>query len=173
MQPASREPPDEKGVDRAEQEMTRPRGRARSRYAVEYPGDLRGRKIGVEQQPGLVRDFRFHAALVQFTAALRRSAVLPDDGIEDRDSAASIPDDGGFALIGDADGGDRGAGFVKFCEQLARRRQHRGPDYLRIVFHPARRGVDLLESLLLEGHCLALKGKAHRTAGTGALIDCK
>ena len=34
------------------------------------------------------------------------AAILPDDGVVDGLAGGAVPDDGGFALVGDADGGD-------------------------------------------------------------------
>ena len=41
--------------------------------------------------------------LLQSVAVLNRAAVLPDNGVGQRLSGLSIPQDGGFALIGDGD----------------------------------------------------------------------
>ena len=34
------------------------------------------------------------------------AAILPDDGVVDGLAGCAVPDDGGFALVGDADGGN-------------------------------------------------------------------
>ena len=44
------------------------------------------------------------ALLLELIAELRRAPVLPDDGVVDRTAGAALPDDGGLALVGDADG---------------------------------------------------------------------
>jgi hypothetical protein len=57
-------------------------------------------------------------------------------------AAAAIPQQGGLALIGDADRRDRA---VRRCDRLAARRQYALPDLLRIVLDPARSRVDLAQ----------------------------
>jgi hypothetical protein len=84
-------------------------------------------------------------------AKVRGAAVLPDNGIVNRLAGGAVPDDGGFALIGDADAGDilcREAG-------LRRDRAHRGdhglPYLLRVMLDPTRRGEYLAQFLLRGG----------------------
>ncbi len=43
---------------------------------------------------------------LELAAARSGAAILPDDGIVDGRAGAPIPENGGLALIGDADGGD-------------------------------------------------------------------
>ena len=46
------------------------------------------------------------AVALHLVAEAGGAAVLPDDGVADRLAGLAVPDDGGFALVGDADGGD-------------------------------------------------------------------
>jgi len=73
-------------------------------------------KYGSSRSPVLRRDFRFRIVAIQFTAAVGGAAVLPHDGIEQRHAGASIPENGGFALIGDANGGDADVRPRPTCE---------------------------------------------------------
>ena len=103
---AAGEPPQQETVDGAEGEPAGLRLRARAVHVIEQPGDLAGGKIRIEQQPGLGGDLRLMAGAAQRIAKIRGAAVLPDDGVVDRLAAGAVPDNRGFALIGDADAGD-------------------------------------------------------------------
>src|SRR5690554_6190049 len=102
--------PQQPGVDRAEGQLTGLRRRARTVHMIEYPADLAGGKIGVEQQTSLVlQDVAATFVLQPFGNLLAPSTgapVLPYDGPVDGLAGASIPQQGGFALIGNADGAD-------------------------------------------------------------------
>ena len=106
VHPAAGEAPEQEGVDGAEGELAGLGQRARALDVVEQPGDLGGREIGIEQQPGLGRDHRLVARLLQRAADVGRAPVLPDDGAVDGLARAPVPDEAGLALVGDADGGD-------------------------------------------------------------------
>ena len=103
---AAGQPPEQEAVDRAEGEPAGPRRLARARHMVEQPGDLGGREIGIEQQPGARCDHGLVPRLPQRGAGVSRAPILPDDGIVDRLAGRAVPDDRGLALIGDADRGD-------------------------------------------------------------------
>src|SRR5439155_22209749 len=79
-----------------------------------------------------------------------RAAILPDDRVVDRLAGAAVPDDGGLALIGDADrrhiaGADAGA-----RHRGARGRHGGRPDAGRVVLDMAGRWKDLLKLKLRE-----------------------
>ena len=122
--------------------------RARALHVVEQPGDLGGREVGVEQQPGLGRDHRLVPGPLQVAARLRRAPVLPDDGAMDGLARAPVPDDAGLALVGDADGGDVAGPELGGGERLPGRLHRRAPDVLRVVLHPARGRIVLGELAL-------------------------
>src|SRR5690606_9593699 len=65
------------------------------------------------------------------------AAVLPDDGRMHRAAVVAPPQDNGFALICDADGGYRAGMGRRALERGAARRQGRRPDLLGIVLDPA------------------------------------
>ena len=76
-------------------------------------------------------------ARLQPRADVGGAAVLPDDGVVDRLAGLAIPDDGGLALVGDADRGDVLASAPAFFSAL-RQTATRRPDLLRLVLDPAR-----------------------------------
>ena len=75
-------------------------------YIIQHPRDLGAREIGIEQQTGNGIDPGLMAGGLQALALAGRPAVLPDDGAVDRLARPTIPDDHGFALVCDPDGGD-------------------------------------------------------------------
>src|SRR5579872_1402926 len=90
----------EPGVDGAERDFTLLCPLARTRNVVEQPFHLRRGEIGIEEESRLRSDFRFPFPRLQRAAPIRRSAILPDDGIVQRSAGCSVPDDRGLALIG-------------------------------------------------------------------------
>src|SRR6185436_11740438 len=78
------------------------------------------------------------AIAFQFIAKGGGPAILPDDGVGDRPPRAPIPDDGRFALVGDADASKVRAGRLRGAQHLERRAQLRLPNLLRIMLDPAR-----------------------------------
>src|SRR5581483_2113017 len=100
---------------------------------------------------------------------------LPDDRAMNRLAGGALPDNGGFALIGDADrrdlrGLDLNAGAVA-VQRLAERAQHRLPDLLGLVLDPARLGEVLRElSVATTPELQLLVEHQHRGPG-GPLID--
>jgi len=98
---------------------------------VEDPLQLGGRKIGIDQQPGARGDPVAMPGLAQFGAEIGGAPVLPDDGIMDRRARGPVPDKRGFALVGDADGGDvprAEAGLLDRRAGLAREQRPVGRD---------------------------------------------
>ena len=147
---AAGEVPEQIRVDRAEGELAGFRGRARAAHVVEEPGDLGCREVGVEQQAGALAHQFLMSGARQRRAGFMRAAILPDDRIVDRLAGLAVPDDRGFALVGDADrrdilGRDAGA-----RHRGARGRDRRGPDPLRIMLDPAGLRKDLRKFELRE-----------------------
>ena len=68
--------------------------------------DLGAGEVGVDHEAGAFADEGFVAVALQAIAEIRGAAVLPDDRVVDRLAGLAVPDDGGLALVGDADGGD-------------------------------------------------------------------
>src|SRR4051812_25398412 len=102
MQPTLREMPCKPCVDRAEGEFAALRPGTRAWNVVEQPRDLRPAEVGVEHEAGLVLDDVLDAGLAQLRAFGGRAPVLPDDRVMERLAALPVPEDRGFALIGNA-----------------------------------------------------------------------
>ena len=76
------------------------------------------------------------------------TAALPYNGVIHRFSCLSIPDNSGLSLIGNADGGNLVRGGTNFTERFYGNPDLAGPDFICIVFYPARIGIILPEFLL-------------------------
>ena len=97
--------------------------------------------------------------------------VLPDNGIGNGPAGRAVPDDRGFALIGDANGG-------KICRTEAPRGERCGddlpgaaPDFNGIVLNPTGARVDLFVLLLRGGDDARGLVEDHEARARGSLID--
>ena len=103
MRPPPGQAPQQKGVDRSEAEFPRGRPRSQPGFGIEQPGQLRCGKIGVRHESGTGPDVIFQPVRAQALAAVRASAVLPDDRIVHAGARMTVPNQGGLALVRDAD----------------------------------------------------------------------
>ena len=107
----------------------------------------------------------------KFIDQVARAGIHPNEGVVIGFSGFPVPDHGGFALVGNADGGN--IMRLEFGIDAGQRNDFEGifPDFFGIMFHPAGLGINLLVFFL--GHrndgSLAVK---YNAAGTGsALVD--
>ena len=95
----------------------------------------------------------------EFGDGVGDAGVLPDDGVADGLAGVAVPDHGGFALVGDADGGEiAGAevlGLHRFADDLLRA----APDLGGIVLDPAGPGINLRVLPLRGGDDVARSGR--------------
>ncbi len=148
MHLAAGQPPDQKRVDRAGQQLALLGPLAGAGHIVEQPGDFGAGEIGIEQQSGLFGESRLQARLLQLCAKRRGATVLPDDGIVDRYSRRLVPDDDRLALVGDADCRDILRGQVRPLERGLAGRDDTRPDVFGVMLNPAGRRKMLREFLL-------------------------
>ena len=97
------------------------------------------------------------AVIDQFFTIPRGATILPDNGRRNRLAGLPIPDDSGFALVGDADRTDRAARRAVFCapygDGFRRDVALAGPDFCGIVLDPACVREILFEFTLGAGKC--------------------
>ena len=122
-----------------------------TRDVLQNPLQLGAGEIGVDDETGLAPDHRGVAGFSQPVARPGGAAILPDDRVADRLAGFAIPDDGGLALVGDADGGDVGGGEPGLLECVGGDSGLRGPDFIRVVFDPAGLREELAKLLLGDG----------------------
>src|SRR5262249_3479018 len=140
------------------------------RYIIEQPADFRGREIGVDDQPGAVPDEVRQTRGSPTLTQRRRPAILPDDRIVHRATGRTLPQNRGFALVGDADRGDRGLCRYKY---LAACRYDTPPDLLGIVLDPSRSRVQLGQRDLRNAAGLPRIVEQDCTGARRALVDCQ
>ena len=109
---------------------------AGSFHMIQNPGNLGGGKIRVNQQPR----GRLHTLLVsllfQFHTQGRGSTILPNNGFVYRPAGITLPYNGGFPLIGNADTGNLRGTELGIFQGLPAHRQGGFPDFLNIVLDP-------------------------------------
>ena len=97
--------------------------------------------------------------------------VLPHNGAVHRLAAGSIPHYRGFALVGDAQGGDLIGGNARLRQRFGQHRHLRAPNFFRIMLHQPRLGKMLGKGFLRLGNDLACMVENHRTRRSGALVE--
>ena len=171
MQPAAAQVPHQPAVDGAEGELAALGAGARIGDVVEQPGELGGREVRIELQTGAHAHVLGPARGAQALALGRGAAVLPDDRGGERTPAGTLPQHGGLALVGDADGRHLACGHPGVGERLAGAIELGAQDVLGVVLDAVGRREVLRERLLGEA--------AHTTAGVehdraragGALVE--
>ena len=138
---------------------------------AEQPFQLGRREIGIGHQPGRLADRGRRALPDQCPATLRTAPVLPDDGVMDRPAGPAVPDDRGFPLVDDADGGDGEAPALRFGDCLPRGFQHGAPDVLRILLDPTVAREMLGQRLLRTGDDAPAQVEGDGPAARRALVD--
>jgi hypothetical protein len=119
--------------------------------------------------PPVSRHSRKLSMVPKASSPLSARRRVPHDRLVDRLAGGAVPDDDGFALIGNADGLDVAAVFLG---DIAQGLLGVTPDILDIVFDPAGFGIVLREFLAGGLAWLALAVEAHRAGRGGALIEC-
>ena len=111
------------------------------------------------------------AFVAQFGADISRAAVLPDDGVVEGLAGFTVPHQGGFALIGDADGGDIAGCDPGFFNRGAGGSCRGGPQICGVMFDPAGRREMLGKFFLRLGYDAQVFIKNDRAGRGGALVD--
>jgi hypothetical protein len=163
--------PDQPGVGVAEQEVAPLGPLPGPLHVLEDPGDLGAGEVGGDDQPGLGLDLVLVALLLPAGHDRLGAGVLPDDGVVDGLAGVLVPDDGGLALVGDADGGEVVGAEVVVPQHLGGDLLGLLPDLLGVVLDPAGLGVDLLVLHLGDAGRGAVVLEEHGPGRGGALVD--
>src|SRR5690606_17347665 len=99
------------------------------------------------------------------------AAVLPDDGAMDRAAGLAVPDDGGFALVGDADAREPARIDAGGEQRMLDGGDGRAPEILGLVLDPARIREVLVELLLADPHRPEATVEDDRPGTGRALVD--
>ena len=171
--PPSAQLPDEPRVDRPEQEFALFGPVSRIRDVVQEPHDLRPGEIGVQDQARPFAEPVFSPLFEQLVADRRGSPALPHDCVVDRLARGSIPQHRGLTLVRDPDGRDPVRGDTGLAQRLLDDAAGDLPDLFRIVFDPARPGVDLFEFRVGAAHGPPVVIQEKDGGPGGALVDCQ
>ena len=111
---------------------------------VQDPLDLGAGKIGGQRKAHLLLEPFRAAILRQLIDDVLRAGVLPDDGVVDGFAGGLVPHHGGFALVGNSDGGNVVTRQVRLGERRTDDLAGVVPDLGGVVLHPAGLREDLL-----------------------------
>ena len=167
----SRQIPDEPAVHRAAQQLSIFRFGPGTGHMVQNPRDFGSGKIGVDQQAGLLPDIIADAGLFQPFTLLGGAAALPNDGVHHRLSGGFFPDDGGFPLVGDADGGHLSGGKPGLFPGACQRHQLGAQNVHGVVLHPAGLGIVLGQRILTLADDGTLLVENNGAGAGGALVE--
>src|SRR4051794_7658646 len=106
MPSATGEVPHEPGVDRTEQHLAGLCALSQFIVTVEQPGDFGSREVGIGNEASELLIAVSHAAGGDLIDQRRGLATLPDNRGSNGLTSQAIPENRGFSLIGDPDGGD-------------------------------------------------------------------
>jgi hypothetical protein len=168
---AAGQPPHQPGVDGAERQLAPAGLLACAGHVVEQPLQFGARKVGVDHQPGFGLHQRCQPVGTQAGAGGFGAAVLPDDGVVNRLPRGTVPQHGGFALVGDAQCVDVLRSQPGTGQHLSGSGQLCGPDVVRVVLDPARLREDLPKLALRHGHHVAQAIEHDAARAGGALVQ--
>ena len=161
--------PDEPTVHGAEAEFAGLGLLASPGNVLKDPVDLGAGEVGVDDEARLLPD---PVGLVsESVAEFGGAAVLPDNGVVHGFAGFGVPDDGRFPLVGDADAGDVLAVDAHLGDGLGDDGRLGGPDFHRVVLHPARFREILGELHLRGGADVAFVVEDDGPGGTRPLIQ--
>ncbi len=140
--------PDQPAVDGAEQQFTLARTLTAAFDVVEDPLELGAGEVRVGNQAGGVADVLLVTIALELLADFGAAAALPDDRVVDRAAGGLVPDHGGFALVGDADGRDLVVMQAGLRQGLDHHGALGGEDFHRVMLDPTGLRVMLCEFAL-------------------------
>jgi len=166
------EVPEQEGVNVAENGVVGLGEFADTFYIFENPANLEATEICGEGQAGLGAKTVLTSGLCQLRDVIGDAGVLPDESVCEGLAGFAIPDDGGFALIGDADRGQVLGLEISFRHRFEYHFAGTLPDFFRVVFDPTGLGINLLVFLLGDRDGAARAVEDDESTAGCALIDC-
>ncbi|GAA4945772.1 hypothetical protein GCM10023238_10130 [Streptomyces heliomycini] len=163
--------PDDPCVHGAEEDVARLGALLEAVDVVEQPAGLGTGEVGGQGEAGLAAEAVLTDVAAELAAEGVGAGVLPDDGVVDRLTGVPVPQHGGLALVGDADGLDVVAGDAGLLDGSGDDLLDVGPDLGGVVLDPARLGEDLLVLLLVDGDDAPVAVEDDAAGGGGALVD--
>ena len=145
-----RQVPDAPRVDSAAEDLAGLGASPDTGHVVEDPAYLRAREVGRQWQSRLRAQPVLSTLAREFVADARRSRVLPDDGIADRQAGRSVPHDGRLPLVRDPNRGELGRRDAGRSQRALHDLRDPRLDLERIVLHPPGLRQDLTMIALRE-----------------------
>ncbi len=168
---SSREPPDQPGVDVAEERIAALGRLACAGDIIENPSNLRPGEVRCQWKTHFLTETVLAPVLRESVTDLFCARVLPDDGVVVRFASLSIPDDRGLTLVGDPHPSEIAGPHVRCSHSSTDDLFCSLPNLKRIVLDPSRLRVDLFVFLLCHTDRAALAIENHATRARGSLID--
>ena len=147
---AAGEFPDQPAINGAEQQLAFACALSAAFDVIENPLELGAGEVGVGDQPCRFLDVVFQSVTLELLTDFGAAAALPDNRVVDRAAGFFFPYDGGFPLIGDADGRNLIMMQISLGECLGHARGLGGEDFHGVMFDPSRLRV-MLDELALRG----------------------
>ena len=163
--------PQQPGVHRSEEDLAPAGPLPGTIHMIQDPFDLGAGEIGVGNQAGGFADMIPQPLLQQSVYDAGSTTALPHNGVADGAAGLAVPEDGGFTLIGDANGGNVGGIYAGLGDHLHHDRVLGGPDFHGVVFYPPFLGVDLGEFLLTDADDVLFPIKEDGAGTGGTLIQ--
>jgi hypothetical protein len=163
------EVPDDPGVNVAEDGIAALGRFAYTCNVVENPLHFGTGEVGGQGEADLFAEPVLADVAFKLFTDFVGAGVLPDDGVVEWFAGIFVPNDGGFALIGDTNSNDVGGGEVAFLHRAFDDVLGARPNFHGIMFHPAWFGIDLFVFQLVAADRLASVVEDH-AAGTGCTL---
>ena len=138
---------------------------------VEHPAHLRGGEVRIDDKTGARPDIVGQPGVADLVTDFSGAMVLPDDGIRQRPPRGTLPDNRGFALVGDAYGRDIVNGSIGRLQCLPCDTDGRFCDLDRIMLHPTGSWEDLRQFFLRGAERLRRFVENNGTRRRCALVD--
>ncbi len=164
--------PGHPGIDVAEENFPLLSFFADAGDVVQDPFCFHTGEVGRQGQTNLGGVFVLTAFFGEFVADQVSAGILPDDGVVNGFASGFFPDNGGFALVGDADRGDFLDIDVEFFQSAFDNVLSSLPNLKGIVFYPTGFRVNLFVFFLIIAYYCALVVKNHKAGAGSTLINC-
>ena len=169
---AARQVPQNPRVGVAEVEVAGLGALTRTFYVVEDPLNLRTGEVGRQSKATNLTEAIGAFVTFKFLDDVGGTHVLPDNRVVDGLTGVLIPHDGGFTLVGDADGGQLVTVNFRLLQRISDDLTRGIPDLDRVVLNPTGVREDLGEFLLPDRDNLTGVIEDDCSGRSRTLVDC-
>ena len=139
---------------------------------IQQPGQLGAGKIGIGNQSRLPADHFPVAFLQQPFHVVGGAAALPHNSVVNAGAGFPIPQQGGFPLVGNADGRNVPHVHATQLHRFTKCRDLGGQNIVGIMLHPARLGIVLWKFHALGGQHVPCRVEYNRPGAGRPLVQC-